>query len=96
MALYLLHFDRPFKHVKHYLGFARDLPTMHRRIDAHYSATAGDGKNHRLMVALREAGISFTLARVWPEGTRVDERRKKQRGHARQCPLCRDERKAVR
>jgi hypothetical protein len=88
MALYLLHFDRPYKHARHYLGFARDVPTMHERIDAHYAATEGDGTHHRLMVVIRRAGISFTLARVWPDGTRADERRKKQSGHARRCPIC--------
>jgi hypothetical protein len=90
MAVYLLHFDRPYRHARHYLGYSRDLQTMHERIDAHYNATPGDGKSHRLMQVIREAGISFTLARVWPEGTREDERRMKQRGHARRCPLCRE------
>lgn len=89
MALYLLHFDRPYHHARHYLGFARDIPAMHARIDTHYNATPGDNQHHRLMQAIRAAGISFTLARVWPDGTRADERRKKQRGHARCCPLCR-------
>jgi hypothetical protein len=92
MALYLLHFDRPYQHARHYLGFAKDVPTMHQRIDWHYNASAADGKKHRLMQAVRGAGISFTLARVWPDGTRDDERRKKQRGHSRHCPICRDER----
>lgn len=74
MAVYLLHFDRPYKHAKHYLGFARDVPAMHARIDKHYAASPGDGKGHRLMQVVRAAGISFTLARVWPDGTRADER----------------------
>lgn len=91
MSLYLLHFDRPYKHARHYLGWARDLAALHRRVDVHYAATPGDGKNHALMIALKQAGISFTLARIWPDGTRQDERRKKQRGHARQCPMCRAE-----
>lgn len=90
MALYLLHFDRPYRHARHYLGYARDVAAMHARIDMHYAASERDGQNHRLMVAVRAAGISFTLARVWPDGTRQDERRKKQRGHARHCPLCKE------
>lgn len=90
MALYLLHFDRPYKHAKHYLGYARDIPTMHQRIDWHYAASERDGKHHRLMVAVRAAGISFVLARVWPEGTRADEKRKKHSGHTRRCPICKE------
>lgn len=93
MALYLLHFDRPYKHAKHYLGYARDVPTLHQRVDQHYEASYGDGKHHRLMQAVRRAGISFTLARVWDEGTRADEKKKKQNGHARRCPLCKDEKR---
>lgn len=93
MALYLLHFDRPYKHARHYLGYAADVPTMHWRINKHYAASPRDGQHHRLMQAIRQAGISFTLARVWPEGTRADEKRKKTNGHARRCPLCREERR---
>jgi hypothetical protein len=93
VALYLLHFDRPFRHAKHYLGYAVDVPAVHARVDMHYAATVGDGKHHRLMQHVRAAGISFTLARVWPDATRADERRKKQRGHSRACPICRDQQK---
>lgn len=89
--VYLLHFDRAYKHARHYMGFAADEREFHRRIDAHYDATPGDGKRHRLMQVIRAAGISFTLARTWPGATRADERRMKQRGHARRCPICREQ-----
>lgn len=93
MAVYLLHFDRPYKHARHYLGFAEDVERLHARVDAHYAATPGDGQHHRLMQVVRAAGISFTLARIWPTATRVDERRFKIDGHARRrCPICREER----
>lgn len=92
MAVYLLHFDRAFKHARHYVGFAAD-GAVHQRIDEHYAATRGDGKHHRLMVVIREAGISFTLARLWPTGTKALEKSMKQRGHARACPICREERR---
>jgi len=91
MAVYLLHFDRSFRHARHYMGYA-DEATLHQRVDEHYNATPGDGKHHRLMQAVRAAGISFTLARVWPGATRADERRMKCRGHARRCPLCKEAR----
>jgi hypothetical protein len=95
MPVYLLHFDRPYHHARHYMGFAKTKRSMHQRIDAHYAATERDGHHHRLMVVIRAAGISFTLSRVWPRGTRADEKRMKQRGHARRCPICRSERGAL-
>lgn len=88
MAVYLLHFDKPYQHARHYLGYAAD-DKLHQRIDRHYDATPGDGHHHRLMQVVKAAGISFTLARVWPHGTRADERKKKkQGGKSRMCPIC--------
>ncbi len=87
MAVYLLHFDKPFGHAKHYLGYSRD-DRLHQRIDEHYNATPGDGKGHRLMQVIRQAGISFTVARIWPTGDRALERRMKNSGHSRRCPIC--------
>lgn len=91
MAVYLLHFDRPYKHAKHYAGYADD-DRLHERIDEHYNATPGDGKRHRLMQVVRAAGISFSLARVWPGRNRQHERTLKQRGLSRACPICREQR----
>lgn len=88
MAVYLLHFDRPYAHARHYLGYADDAK-LHERIDAHYNATPGDTHHHRLMQVIRAAGISFTLARVWPGADRTKERQMKTRGHTRRCPICR-------
>ncbi len=93
MALYLLHFDRPYKHARHYLGWSADVASLQRRVEAHAAASLGYGKNHKLMIAARAAGISFIVSRIWPHGTRADEKRKKQRGHARHCPICRAEAK---
>ena len=79
-TIYLLHFDRPYKHARHYLGWADDLE---RRLARH---EAGNGA--RLLAVIGAAGISWTLARTW-EGDRHEERRLKRRGgHARLCPLC--------
>jgi predicted GIY-YIG superfamily endonuclease len=78
-TIYLLHFERPFGHARHYLGWAGNLDGRlwhHRR---------GTGAN--LMRKVREAGIDWQLARTW-DGTRNDERRMKNRGHTRRCPVC--------
>lgn len=81
-TVYLLHFDRPFRHAKHYLGWASNLQG---RL-AHHEA--GTGAN--LLRHVRAAGITWELARTWP-GDRNLERRMKTRGHSRLCPICNPE-----
>jgi len=82
MAVYLLHFDRPYKHAKHYTGYSKH-PKI--RIDLH---RRGIGAN--LMNVIFEAGIGFQVAKIWYRGgTRKMERRLKNSGGAsRYCPIC--------
>ncbi len=78
--VYLLHFDRPYRHAKHYTGFTHDLDA---RI-AHHIIGAGA----RLLQVIQTHGIGWQLARTWP-GTRATERAlKRQGGASRRCPLC--------
>jgi predicted GIY-YIG superfamily endonuclease len=82
-TIYLLHFDRPFGHARHYLGWALDLNAR----------LADHGKAHgsALMRAVAAAGIGWRLAATW-EGDRYRERQLKNRGgHARKCPICQAE-----
>jgi len=80
-TVYLLHFDTPYKHARHYTGWTADLAA---RLAAHL---AGNGA--RLIQVITAAGITFTLARVWPGTHRSWERRLKRRGGAaRICPRC--------
>jgi predicted GIY-YIG superfamily endonuclease len=79
-TVYWLHFSEPYKQAKHYTGWASDL-------DARLAQHA-NGAGARLMQVIKEAGLSFTLARTW-QGTRTDERRIKKRKEApRLCPFC--------
>lgn len=81
-TIYLLHFDRPYKHAKHYTGWTADLEA---RLAQHRA-----GNSARLIEVITAAGIGFRLARTWP-GTRSQERAlKKQGGAARHCPICRE------
>ncbi len=81
MAVYLLHFDRPYKHAQHYIGYAADVEA---RIARH---KRGYGAN--LVKVCMKAGIGFTVVRVW-EGDRSLERRLKSRHNSRRlCPICR-------
>ena len=85
---YLLCFDRPFGHARHYLGFSTNLES---RLAAH---AAGQGAN--LLKHVRAAGIGWRLVKTWPVTTRVDERRMHRSGHAKRCPACRAARLAAR
>ena len=78
--VYLLHFDRPYKHARHYLGSSDDVPA---RIEAHRR-----GNGARLMEVVTAAGISFHLARVWDGGREEERRLKAQHNSPRLCPIC--------
>jgi predicted GIY-YIG superfamily endonuclease len=79
-TVYLLHFDRPYRHARHYCGWTANLPA---RLAEH---TAGRGA--RLLAVITDAGIGWQLARTWT-GTRGRERQiKRQGGLSQCCPTC--------
>lgn len=85
-CVYLIHFERPFKHARHYVGYADHLE---ERLKHHKS---GNGAN--LMRIVTEAGIPWEVVRIWEDATRDDERKIKNTGHVpHYCPVCRKERK---
>ncbi len=87
-VIYLLHFDRPYRHASHYAGWVHSVTFLEPRLGAHR-----DGVGARLMAVIGEAGIGFQLARTW-EGDRHRERAlKRQGGASRRCPICRGERR---
>ena len=80
-TVYLIHFDRPYRHAAHYTGWTADLPAR--------LATHAAGRGARLMEVIKGAGIGWRLALAKP-GDRREERRMKGRGGARRnCPMCR-------
>jgi predicted GIY-YIG superfamily endonuclease len=79
-TVYLLHFSRPYKHARHYIGWADNLAA---RLALHET-----GQGARLLAVARAAGITWQLARTWP-GDRFRERQiKTQGGASRHCPMC--------
>jgi predicted GIY-YIG superfamily endonuclease len=80
--VYLIHFERRFKHAGHYLGWADDLD---QRLAQHRS-----GNGARLMEVISHAGIAWKVVRTW-RGDRTFERLLKRRKNAprRLCPVCR-------
>lgn len=92
-TIYLIHFSAPFKHARHYVGWAKqsftvDTAERSARIKKHRS-----GGGARLLKAVNAAGLAWKVVRCWP-GTRTQERQiKNQKGAPRLCPRCREERK---
>jgi predicted GIY-YIG superfamily endonuclease len=81
-TVYLLHFSRPYRHARHYLGFTCHLE---RRIRTHRS-----GHGAALVRAAVESEIELFVARRWRCVTRVFERRLRRCSHRpRICPICR-------
>lgn len=78
--VYLIHFNRPLAHARHYIGSTDDLE---RRLHEHEQ-----GNGSKLMAAVGRAGITWRLARTWP-GDRAWERRlKRYKKSHRLCPIC--------
>ena len=82
-TVYLIHFERPFKHVQHYIGWTANLD---KRMQRHR-----DGKGSRLLRAVNQAGISWEVVQTW-DGDRGLERQLKELKNApKLCPKCRNE-----
>lgn len=86
--LYLVHFEEPYCHARHYLGFVEQDTDMalETRLDYHRR-----GQGSRLLAVVTAAGIDWRVVRTWPGGTRSDERRLKGHSSTRYCPECRGE-----
>lgn len=85
--VYLIHLDRPIGNVQSRTGFARHYTGWAKDLDARLADHAA-GRGSKLMAAVKQAGISWSVARTWP-GTRARERQlKSQGGASRRCPQC--------
>ena len=79
--IYLIHFDQPYRHARHYLGFVES--DLEARLERHAS-----GQGARLMAVINAAGITWRCVRTW-QGDRKLERKLKRRKEAPQlCPVC--------
>lgn len=81
-TIYLLHFDAPFGHARHYLGWSANLEGRLRHHERGTGAT--------LLRHVADAGISWKLARTWAGDRHLERRLKNRGGHARICPICRE------
>lgn len=81
-VIYLLHFDAPYRHARHYLGTAA-AGHLEARLAAHAA-----GRGARLTQVVAAAGIGWQLARTWPGGRDRERQLKRQGGASRRCPMC--------
>jgi predicted GIY-YIG superfamily endonuclease len=81
-TVYLIHFDTPLHHARHYLGWTTDLEA---RLEAHRQ-----GNGARLMEVITEAGITWKLARTWEGGRELERHLKRQKNSPRFCPICQE------
>jgi hypothetical protein len=81
---YLLCFDQPYCHARHYVGWS-EAGQLDRRLTEHTT-----GRGARLMAVITAAGITTTLTRQWDGADRYFERLLKVRWHGAGdlCPRC--------
>lgn len=81
--VYLIHFDKPFHHAKHYIGYVHsDLGGI---LEAHRN-----GYGSKVLRALMKAGIGWQVVKLWKEGGRKFEKQLKRRKKTSVfCPICR-------
>lgn len=81
--VYILHFNKPYKRCRHYVGYSTDPET---RLVEHKT-----GKGSPLVKAVHDAGIEIQLCIIDKIGTRKSERRiKNQKNSMRFCPICKE------
>ncbi len=89
-VVYLIHFDQPYYHARHYLGTTTDLEW---RLRQHALGRRAGGA--RSMEVIMQAGITWRLAAVWPGGRDLERRLKAWGGSGQFCPICKAERIAA-
>ncbi len=83
-TVYLLHFDRPYKHAAHYTGWTTNLSA---RLWQHEI-----GRGARLTEVILLAGIGWQLARTWTADRTFERRLKNRHGASKYCPICKESR----
>jgi len=81
--VYLLHFDRPFRHMRHYVGAAADLLALELLI-----ANPGMHTRSSMLIAAKKAGVRFTIGRIWRGGAERADLVRSHQNHTRHCDIC--------
>lgn len=83
-TVYLIHLDRPFHHARHYLGWTCDL--SHRLVQHRM------GTGAKLLRAVTQHGIGWSVVRTWQGGPDLEKAFKTQKNGPRLCPYCQQKR----
>lgn len=83
--LYLLHFDPPFRHARHYLGFSEgdSAGQVSVRVNRHIAGNGAKLTKHAV-----ESGCELIHVLTMPGGRNEERRIKKSHNVPRLCPLC--------
>ncbi len=84
MKVYLIHFDQPLHHARHYIGKAKFLKLRLK----HHKA----GSGARILQVCNERGITYDVVRVWKSKTepagKLERRLKNMKNSPELCPIC--------
>jgi predicted GIY-YIG superfamily endonuclease len=81
VTVYLIHFEQPFRHAKHYLGFTS--LALEERVARHMT-----DRGAALLRALNRAGIGWRVVRTWSGGIELEKQLKRSKNAPRLCPVC--------
>jgi hypothetical protein len=79
-TVYLIHFNKAYRHARHYIGFTTNLD---KRITDHLC-----GMGARLMEVITDAGIEWRVSRIWVGDRRFERRLKNRHNAPALCPVC--------
>lgn len=81
--IYLIHFDRPLAHARHYIGYTESAATLPARIEAHRS-----GNGAKILKALNGHGIGYKVVMTWRGDRRQERKLKNKKKSSSLCPIC--------
>jgi predicted GIY-YIG superfamily endonuclease len=79
-TVYLICFNRQYKHARHYIGFTTNLD---KRITDHLC-----GQGARLIEVITNAGIEWKVTRTWQADRNFERYLKNRKEGPRLCPIC--------
>lgn len=80
--IYIIHFDRPLSHARHYVGYCDDnrLP---ERLEEHRA-----GMGARILTECNRQGIGYQVVRTMKGDRRRERQIKRAKCTPRYCPIC--------
>jgi predicted GIY-YIG superfamily endonuclease len=80
--IYIIHFEKPYYHARHYVGYCKE-GLLDQRLAQHRAGTGA-----RLMWAVEEAGLDWTVALTHPGDRHFERTLKRAKNTPRFCPIC--------